>query len=123
MVEKNNIKKWEELGFLFGIPDDKKNGGSLLYEEAYNFYSMTKPTFAHSEDINMLIFPLIARIVLALSPETKIKFKYLFTVLKDNLPMLKIMEQMSNSHNTTIDYEAEFLARVSEIIINKYKNK
>jgi len=124
-VEPDNdvVGKWEKVGLLLQLDDEKKLKCALLYEEAMELLlakEELKDENIH-ESHEIIIFPLIYRVVNGVDVSTELDFNEINQILVDRFPVLKSLEV--ELFMTEIDWEAEFTADTANIIIEKYKKQ
>lgn len=135
------VKRWGELGFLEGFPDDKKETLARNYENMahYLIYDDKENT---KESFQMVIFPILRRITFEIPIifDCRMLVKYLLNVKTEDIQNYvhndvieyleknkdkEVWETYFKSEEITrvnnIDLEAEICAALSEYIIHKLK--
>lgn len=110
------IEFWNDLGFLDGVEEEKKERLSREYQKAADFLMENGDKI--NENLEVMFFPIIRRIVSSTDRFTEID---IYKVI-DLFPNCQKRAEKICATDSHIDKEAEICLLISEEYIEKYGN-
>lgn len=110
------VNFWDNLGFLQGVEEEKKERLSREYQKAADF--LMEKGDKINENFEVILFPIIRRIVSLTDRFTEIDINK----INDLLPYCKKKIDKLCSDDTSLDKEAELCVFISEEYAEKYGN-
>lgn len=108
------VKFWDNLGFLAGVDEQKKERLSKEYQKTADYLT------AHETEVDdilfSIMFPIVRRIVSGTNNLVKIDIEEIIKLISDN----KTKVSKICASDSVIDFEAELCFQVSEEYILKY---
>lgn len=110
------IEFWNDLGFLDGVEEEKKERLSREYQKAADFLMENGDKI--NENLEFMLFPIIRRIVSLTDIFTEIDINKII----DLFPNCQKRAEKICATDSHIDKEAEICLLISEEYIEKYGN-
>jgi len=107
--------KWENLGLLKDMPEEKKSKCAHIFEQIFKFLVNSEITNEHVENT---VFPIVYRIVREVDVETEINFFDIITAVTNNMSDFNDMSEQEQYVQ-----EGDFTVKITNIITERLKNK